>query len=171
MLPLLLAAGVAAVTDQAARDLKFRGVVRIERAGKLLLEKGYREPAGTAFWVASISKSFTSTLILRLREEGRLALTDRIGDVTIDGLLTHTSGLPRSAYVAEGIADAAAAERAILGQQRGPPGKFAYTNDGYSLLAIAAERAGGAPFFRLLQTEILDRAGLTHTGFWPRCFP
>jgi len=170
MLLFFLAAAVSLV-DSAARAQHFRGVVRVERAGKVLVDKGYGEPADTTFWVASISKSFTAALVLRLREQGKLRLEDRVGDVTVDELLTHTSGLPRAAYAAEGIADIDAAQRTVLALPRGPKGKFAYSNDGYSLLAIVAERKGGAPFFELLQREILDRAGLRHTGFWPRCFP
>ena len=166
----LIAAGAVSVVNDAAAPMHFRGVVRVEREGRTLVERGYGEPPETAFWVASIAKSFTAALILRLQELGKLRLDDRIGDVTVDELLTHTSGLPRAAYAAEGIADIDEAEKTILALPRGPRGKFAYSNDGYSLLAIAAERKGGAPFFQLLQREVLDRAGLKHTGFWPACF-
>jgi CubicO group peptidase (beta-lactamase class C family) len=152
--------------------LQFHGVVRIEEPGKAALTRAEGVPAGTAFWVASISKSFTAALILRLQDLGKLKLSDVVpgSDITLDELLTHTSGLPHATYVAEGIADREEAARRILAQPRGPRGKFAYTNDGYALLAIAAEKAGGAPFFELMQREVLDRAGLRHTGFWPRCF-
>ncbi|HET8538727.1 MAG TPA: serine hydrolase domain-containing protein [Anaeromyxobacter sp.] len=167
--------------DRAAEELRFRGVVRIEHDGELLVEKGYggRDPA-TAFWVASVSKSFTAVLVLRLQEQGKLRLEDPIArhlpdapaaarEITVDDLLKHTSGLPRSTYEAEGIADAREATRRILALPRGERGKFAYTNDGYALLAIVAEKAGGAPFQDLLRREVLDRARLAHTGFWPGC--
>jgi len=170
MLIALLAAGALSLADSAARELRFHGVVRIER-GTGRVERGYGLPPATAFWVASISKSFTAALVVRLSEAGKLRLDDPVlgSDLTFDELLTHTSGLPHTTYVAEGVADAAEAARRILALPRGPKGRFVYTNDGYSLLAIAAEKAGGAPFFALLQREILDRAGLRHTGFWPRC--
>jgi D-alanyl-D-alanine carboxypeptidase len=168
-------------TDAAAAELRFRGVVRIEHDGKLLVEKGYggRDPA-TAFWVASVSKSFTAVLVLRLRELGKLRLEDPIArflpgapaaarGITVDDLLKHTSGLPRATYEAEGVADAGEAVRRILALPRGERGRFAYTNDGYALLAIVAEQAGGAPFQELLRREVLERAGLAHTGFWPGC--
>lgn len=144
----------------------------MEEPGKAPVTRGHGVPAATAFWVASISKSFTAALILRLQDLGKLKLSDVIpgSDITLDELLTHTSGLPHATYVAEGISDRDEAARRILAQPRGPKGKFAYTNDGYALLAIAAEKAGGAPFFELLQREVLGRAGLRHTGFWPRCF-
>jgi len=170
MLQLLAAATLLSVLDGAAKDLRFHGVARLERNGAEL-QRGYGLDARTTFWVASISKSFTAALILRLADLGKLRLDDPVlgSDVTIDELLTHTSGLPRATYLAEGESDAAVAARKILAQPRGPKGKFAYTNDGYSLLAIVAEKAGGAPFFQLLQREVLDRAGLRETGFWPRC--
>ncbi len=174
-------ASAAAVCDDAAARLGFRGVVRIERGGRVLLEKGYggRDP-GTAFWVASVAKSFTAVLVLRLQEQGKLRLQDPVsrflvdgspasGAMTIDELLTHTSGLPRATYEAEGVADADEAARRILALPRGERGTFAYTNDGYGLLAIVAEKAGHAPFFELLRREVLDRAGLARTGFWPAC--
>jgi CubicO group peptidase (beta-lactamase class C family) len=177
------AGGAQATVDEAARAMGFRGVVRVERGDRVLVAKGYggRTP-DTAFWVASISKSFTAVLVLRLAELGKLRLDDPISrflpeapaerrDVRVDELLQHTSGLPRGTYEAEGVLDAGEAARRILALPPGERGKFAYTNDGYALLAIIAERAGGAPFFELLRREVVDRAGLAHTGFWPACAP
>src|SRR6266481_935465 len=170
MFQILAAAALLSTMDGAAAELHFHGVARLERDSDQA-QRGYRLDARTTFWVASISKSFTAALILRLADLGKLRLEERVlgSDVTIDELLMHTSGLPRATYLAEGESDAAVAARKILAQPRGPKGKFAYSNDGYSLLAIVAERAGGAPFFQLLQREVLDRAGLRETGFWPRC--
>jgi CubicO group peptidase (beta-lactamase class C family) len=158
------------IADTAANELHFHGVVRLERGGAVE-QRGYGLSPETGFWVASISKSFTAALVVRLAELGKLRLEDRVlgSDLTFDELLTHTSGLPRTSYVAEGVFDAREAAAKILRLPRGEKGRFAYTSDGYTLLAIAAEKAGGAPFFDLLQREVLDRAGLRHTGFWPRC--
>ena len=170
MFALLLAASLVSTLDSAASKLHFHGTARLEAKGDAA-ERSYGVPKRTTFWVASISKSFTAALILRLADQGKLRLDERVldSDITIDELLTHTSGLPRATYLAEGESDPDVAARKILSQPRGPKGKFAYTNDGYSLLAIVAERAGGSPFFQLLQREILDRAALRETGFWPRC--
>jgi CubicO group peptidase (beta-lactamase class C family) len=175
------AGGTQAAVDEAAREMGFRGAVRVEQGDRALVAKGYGGVApDTAFWVASISKSFTATLVLRLEELGKLRLDDRISrflpdapaprrDVRVDELLTHTSGLPRATYEADGVSDAGEAARRILALPPGERGRFAYTNDGYALLAIIAERAGGAPFLELLRREVIARAGLAHTGFWPRC--
>lgn len=178
--PARAAESAESIVDAAVGRVRFRGVVRVERDGRLLVEKGYggRDP-GTAFWVASIAKSFTAVLVLRLAEQGKLRLEDPVSrflpaapaaaEITVDDLLKHTSGLPRATYEAEGILDADEAARRILALPRRERGKFAYTNDGYGLLAIVAERAGGAPFNDLLRREVLDRAGLSRTGFWPGC--
>src|SRR5712692_2693598 len=111
MILALLAAGAVSVVDAAAKDLRFHGVVRVERKGSVLVEKGYGLPAGSTFWVASISKSFTATLILRLEELGKLKLSDPISrwvkgsrGISVDELLTHTAGIPNG-YAAEGIAE------------------------------------------------------------------
>jgi CubicO group peptidase (beta-lactamase class C family) len=175
------AGGTQGAVDEAAREMGFRGVVRVERRDRVLVAKGYggRTP-DTAFWVASISKSFTAVLVLRLEELGKLRLDDPISrflpdapagrrDIRVDELLTHTSGLPRATYEADGVSDAREAARRILALPSGERGKFAYTNDGFGLLAIIAERAGGAPFFELLRREVVARAGLAHTAFWPAC--
>ena len=183
MIPTLLIAlalSAPADIDAAARHLAFHGVVRVERDGDLLFEKGYGMPPTTGFWVASISKSFTAALVLRLVELGRLRLDDPMAGscprrrptrrrITVDQLLTHTSGLPRATYEADGVEDADDAARRILALPLRARGSFSYTNDGYALLAIVVERAGGAPFEELLRREVLAPAGLRSTGSWPDC--
>src|SRR5439155_25554263 len=133
LLAILGAASITSIMDEAAAKLRFHGVVRVERFGEQF-ERGYGLRPDTAFWVASIAKSFTAALVLRLVEARRMKLDDRVlgSDITVDELLTHTSGLPRSTYVAEGIVDAGEAARRILAQPSGPKGKFAYTNEGYT---------------------------------------
>src|SRR4051794_15457338 len=101
----MLAASVLSIVDAEAKKLHFHGVVRVERSGKVLVEKGYGLSPETAFWVASISKSFTAALVARLREDGKLRGDETIGGLTIDSLLSHTSGLPAATYAAEGLDD------------------------------------------------------------------
>ena len=93
------------------RDL-FSGSVVVVRDGHIIAEQnsGYasREQrtltgAGTRFYVASVTKSFTAAAILLLRDAGKVSLDDPIskfmsdfphGAITIRQLLTHTSGPP-----------------------------------------------------------------------------
>jgi CubicO group peptidase (beta-lactamase class C family) len=75
------------------------------------LEKKTPATASTIYSICSISKLFTSVAVMQLRDEGKLRLDDPVakhlswfalkrskpeaGDITIEGLLTHASGLPR----------------------------------------------------------------------------
>ncbi len=69
--------------DAAARDLNFHGVVLVQSHGEVIVNKAFGETPSqtnsqTPYWVASISKSFTATLIFRLREQGALDLRDTL---------------------------------------------------------------------------------------------
>ena len=98
----------------AAAACGFTGVVAIDAGEERVFERCYGfahrglavpNTVGTRFALASGSKTFTAVAVLRLVEQGRLRLTDRVrpilGDdlplvddaVTIEHLLTHTSGI------------------------------------------------------------------------------
>ena len=75
------------------------------------LSTGRPADANTIYSICSISKLFTAIGVMQLRDEGKLALRDDVGDhldwfdiarthedsapITVEGLLTHSSGLPR----------------------------------------------------------------------------
>lgn len=133
---------------------------------------------GTLFHVASITKYFTAALILRAAEDGRLSLDAPVGQfapstniaargTTIADLLAHRSGLGAS-YAAEAYTDADAAFAAIDAVAVDPAriGAFHYSNDGYDLLAIIAERIYGERYEPTLRREVLARACVEHAGFW-----
>ena len=93
---------------------RFSGAALIASQGKPLVAKGYgyanvewRIPntTTTKFRIGSITKQFTSMLVMQLRERGRIRLEDSVclyvspcpdawQAVTIHHLLTHTSGIP-----------------------------------------------------------------------------
>ncbi len=72
--------------DQIVRvqvDSGFSGVVLVAHGHSVLLDRAYGPPserlsARSAFWIASMTKSFTPASVLRLQEERRLHLTDSI---------------------------------------------------------------------------------------------
>ena len=172
--------------EKCARELGFHGVILTENHGHLILNEGFGEAGepfnrDTRYWIASISKSFTATLIFRLEEQGALKRSDALpkffptippdkGAITVEELLTHTSGLPNK-YVSEGVVDRDKAVRAVLGLplSQKPGQAFGYTNDGYSLLGAIAEIAGKAPYRELLQQDIFGPAGMSGSGLWPAC--
>ena len=167
------------LADQSAKG--FSGSVLVATQGKVVLNKSYgtaRASKKPVFWIASNSKNFAAVAILKLQEQGKLSVNDRITKffndvppdkeaITIHHLLTHSSGLPQR-YAADGIASRDGAIKAILSiPLRGPVGSgYRYTNDGYSLLAAIIEIASGTSYEEYVHRQLLRPAGLKHTGFW-----
>ena len=90
---------------------RFNGSALVAQHGKILLQKGYglknadnktMNDANTVFQIASVTKQFTATVVLKLIELNKLSLNDKLskyykgfpyGDsITIEELLNHTSG-------------------------------------------------------------------------------
>lgn len=131
----------------------------------------------TRFEIASITKSFTAVAILQLEAAGKLALDDSIAkhlpgvpadrrDITLLHLLTHTSGMPRSAAISreEDL------ERAVAGylrhqRARAVGAEFEYWNGGYALLAGVIERVTERPYVTWMREHVLAPAGMTRSGF------
>jgi CubicO group peptidase (beta-lactamase class C family) len=168
---------------------------RTERLVRGMAHRAWAVPNSfdTRFGIASGTKGFTALTVLRLVEAGRLTLdtTARslLGDdvplvddrVTVEQLLTHRSGigdyfdedipLPVDDYVMPVPVHELDRSDDYLRILDGHPAKFApgesfsYSNSGYVLLAVLAERATGVPFHELVTREVCVPAGLTHTAF------
>jgi CubicO group peptidase (beta-lactamase class C family) len=118
---------------------------------------------------------FTSTAILQLAEKGKLSLTDPVnkyvsnfayGDsVKIINLLSHTSGIkgytdsPEPTTLKESIDRFKYQPLAFV-----PGSQFEYNNFNYILLSYIAEKTSGVPFPKLIQSSVLSKAGMTHSG-------
>ena len=83
---------------------RFRGAVRIERGGSVLLDAAYGSDAAstiltprTAFQIASISKTFTAASVLLLHDRGRLSLEDTPASWIAGAPLTWGDTTSRSA--------------------------------------------------------------------------
>ncbi|WP_243074152.1 serine hydrolase [Microbacterium sp. SS28] len=189
--------------DAAIEAQSFTGVLTIDIGDERELERcegfanralGVVNTPSTRIAAGSGNKGLTALVIMRLVETGELRLTDLVrpllGDdlpliddaVTIEHLLTHTSGI--GDYLDEDgdgdiedyvfslplheLAETEAFLPALDGfPQKFPPGeRFSYCNGGYVVLALIAERRGGGRgFHELVQTEVCDRAGLTGSAF------
>ena len=165
------------------------GAVLVARKGKALVASGHgfadryqAIPNGpeTVFEIASITKVFTATAIMRLQEMGKLEITDSIdkhlpgvpkdkADITIAQLLSHTSGMPRSAVGGRGP-DLEAAVAGYLGVPRGNKqgAREEYWNGGYALLSGVVETASGLSYEEFCNTQIFGPAGMERTGFTGR---
>lgn len=148
----------------------------------------------TQFAIASGGKTFTALAVVSLIIDGSLTLeaTARsvlgddlpliADDVTVGHLLAHRSGigdyideesddLDFNDYVLERPVHALTTTEAFLPEVDGYPTKFkagerfSYCNGGYIVLALIAERCGGASYHDLVRERVLDPAGLADTAF------
>lgn len=171
--------------------------VAIGRSGRLLHQEAFgwadRE-AGEAtttahmFRVCSISKPITSVAIFTLVEQGRLSLEDKVfgpggllgidyekppyedhlPEITIEHLLTHTSGawpnnsvdpmLDRPDLTQAELIDATLRYHAPVNR---PGSIFAYSNFGYCLLGRVIEKIAGRPYAEFVRESVLGRCGIS----------
>ncbi len=162
------------------------GAVLVAKDGKVVLAQGYgmadREAgrkvgADTLFEIASATKPFTACAIMKLVEQSRLGLDDPISkhlpgvpadkqDITIRHLLTHTSGMPRSAAGGRGEdLDRAVAGYLGVARSRASGAVCEYWNGGYALLAGVVEVASGKSYTEYCEEHIFGPAGMEDTGF------
>lgn len=141
----------------------------------------------TLYSICSISKLFTSIGVMQLRDQGSLRLDDPVGkhldwfnikrthpqagEITIEGLLTHASGLPREAAfpywsapnfvfpTRQQVIDALSSEETLY-----PPETFfQYSNLGLTLAGEIVSAASKEPYAGYVRTHILSPLGLTST--------
>lgn len=188
--PVLRGQAIAAQLDSAmkvAEQAGFSGVVRIEREGVTLLEKGYgianRERKipfsdKTVVQIGSNTKDFTAVAILQLQERGKLSMTDSLAKyfpgapadkraITIAQLMNHRGGFPIGiGGDFEPLKRTAFLEKAMKTPLSFSPGsKEGYSNTGYSILAAIIEQLAGMTYDAYVQLNILAPIGLKHTGF------
>ena len=145
------------------------------------LETNIPATPSTNYRLASVTKQFTATAILRLVESGKLSLDDPVkrwlpslpaaaDDVTIRHLLTHTSGLIDYEDVMpddtkEQLKDADVLR--LLESQNTtyftPGTSYRYSNSGYALLALIVERASGVSFATYLKSHVFAPLGMNDT--------
>lgn len=187
----LVAASLSAATyDDALRDARLHAGAR-QMAGAVLSRgrvvwtgaSGAGARAGDVYSLASLSKTYTATMVLRLAARGRLALTDHVSRwlagripaaaarVTVRELLNHTSGLPDyldDPRLAAGFADPRHhwTEAELLPAVRAPRhrGTYAYSNTNFLLLGAILRRVSGMRVDRLLEREVLEPLGLHSTS-------
>ena len=174
---------------------QFNGAVLVAENGKVIFKKGYGMAnmewnipveTDTRFRLGSITKQFTSMLVLQLVQEGKIKvdgkLTDYLPDyrkdtgdrITIHQLLNHTSGIPsytglpnffqeisRNPYSVSDFV-----KKFASGDLEFEPGtKWNYNNSGYFLLGAIIERVTGKPYEQALKERIFDPIGMKNTGY------
>ena len=152
-------------------------------AGDAVAATHLKVTPATPFAIASVTKTFTSALILRLAEQGRLTLDDPLSRwvpdypnaarITLRMLLQHTSGLadffqnPKFDAVLNRAKQHVWTPAEVLPFVAKPafaPGTgWGYSNTNYVLLGLVAERAGGAPWADQVQRDFFAPLGLAST--------
>ncbi len=159
---------------------QFNGSVLVAQGGEMVLEKGYGmanfewevpNTPDAKFRLGSITKQFTSMVVMQLVEEGNLALDDTLSEmlpwyrddtgsqVTLHQLLNHTSGIPSytglPGFFAEHSRDPLPLKELVNEFCSGdlefePRSEFRYNNSGYVILGAVIEEATGEPYEQVL---------------------
>jgi CubicO group peptidase (beta-lactamase class C family) len=143
--------------------------------------------ASTMYSICSISKLFTGVAVMQERDAGRLGLDDPVSKhlpwfsiggmpegappVTVFGLLTHSSGLPRESEFpywtgpAYPFPPAEKVRERVSGQEMlyRPETFFQYSNLGLTLAGEVAAATSGRPFAELVRGNVLDPLGMKDT--------
>jgi CubicO group peptidase (beta-lactamase class C family) len=133
----------------------------------------------TNFRLASVTKAFTAMCVLKLVDNEKIHLDDRLSafipglpsyadDITVRQMLDHTSGLgdyendvPKD-YPGQVHEDYVVKKVGGLPSTYFTPGsRFQYSDTAYVLLAIIVERVSGVPFSRYMEREIFAPLGMT----------
>jgi CubicO group peptidase (beta-lactamase class C family) len=147
----------------------------------------------TVFRIASMSKSFTASAILLLRDAGALSLDDPAGryvpeltgwvngaadagPLTIRHLLTMTAGFPTDDPWGDRQQGLPLDEfRALLAGgvafNWAPGTRFEYSNLGYAILGLIVTAVSGVPYDEFIRTRLLMPLRMTRTGFAAGEFP
>jgi len=166
----------------------------IVKNGETLVEKGYglanaehnvEVQSKTVFRLASISKQFFATAIMKLVQDGKLTLDDDMHTffqkapetwkpIQIKHLLSHTSGLVREAPGYDNFkmqSDLSIIKSAYDLPLNFPTGeKYQYCNLGYFMLAEIITQVSGMPWQDYIIKELFVPAGMTNTvmtDFYP----
>ncbi|MFJ7157451.1 serine hydrolase domain-containing protein [Streptomyces sp. NPDC101118] len=144
--------------------------------------EGHAPDGGVQYRIGSISKTFTAVLVLRLRDEGLLDLSDPLekhlpgtgaGEVTIGQLLCHAGGLAAETPGQWWERSPGSLRPELADVLGGAPFKHApgrrhhYSNPGYTLLGALVAAVRGRTWEEVLRSEVLEPLGLTRTSALP----
>lgn len=162
--------------------------VAVSLHGKLVVNRGYGSAdlerdvpisPGTIFDAGSLRKQFVAAAVLLLVEEGRLSLSDDVRihlsempdygtRITLDHLLTHTSGVRDWMGIMPLTGGNADVLTLILRQRAlnfAPGEEWSYSNSGYVLLKEIVERTSGISFAEFTRKRLFEPLGMKTTTY------
>lgn len=185
-------ARIDSAVQRLVDSLHFNGNILVAQHGEVLYRKsfgfsnfetGEKLNDSSLFELASVSKQFTAMGIMILKEQGKLTYEDDIrkfipeipyGGITLNHLLTHTSGIPdyeqlfekhwpdrkKIAYNADIVALLVQYKPEIL---FAPGQKWEYSNTAYALLAVVIEKVSGQKYGDFLAHNIFKPLNMKRT--------
>jgi CubicO group peptidase (beta-lactamase class C family) len=170
---------------------RFNGNVLIAKKGNIVYRQSFgfadyntkkKLDSNSVFDCGSIAKEFTAMGILLLKDKGKINYTDTLGkffpelpytNVTIQQLLTHTSGMPDGFGLVTKYFDhnkiasnddlirlLAREKPALLFK---PGENLMYSGTAFNLLASIIEKISGQPFKKYMEEKVFKPLGMTHT--------
>src|SRR4051794_954382 len=179
--------------DASVKVDHFSGTVLVASKGEVVFQHAYGlaslkdntpNTTSTVYPIGSMSKPITATAIMLLRDQGRLRLEDSIcvylapcppawKPVTLQHLLTHTSGLPdvvkfpdymtfrAKRHTPQQLVELIASRPVDFA----PGTKFVYCNSNFILLGAIVEKVSGKPYQTFLQQNIFAPVGMKSSGY------
>jgi CubicO group peptidase (beta-lactamase class C family) len=182
---------VTAILEEISSDDAPGVAVLVARDGKVLLSHGFGMAdlshdlpikTTTKFRIGSVTKQFAAAAILKLQEEKKLSVNDKLSkffpdyprgdEVTIHHLLTHTSGIKSFTSKPDFMKNvtAPASSREMIDSFKNdkfdfdPGTKMAYNNSGYFLLGAIVEKVSGKSFNDYLRDTFFEPLEMHDTG-------
>ena len=154
--------------------------------GLLNVETKVETTTDSVFQIGSISKVWTTTVLMQLVDEGKLDLDAPVAEVlpelkladpdvtkgvTIRHLLTHTSGIDGDVFTDTGRGDDClekyVASLADVPQNHPLGATWSYCNSGFSVVGRIIEKVTGKTWDEAIRERVFTPLGLTHTGTLP----
>ena len=178
------------IFDAKEIDNKFMGTISVFKNNKEIysrstgysdIENNIKSNSKTKYRIGSISKIFTSVLIMQLIEEGKLTLETKLSafkpqvklaeQITIEQLLSHRSGIYNftdlkdyRTWMETPISDEELIDKINnKGRRFKPNKKFEYSNTNYFLLSLIIEIIEGKSFKKVLGNKIIKPFKLSET--------
>jgi CubicO group peptidase (beta-lactamase class C family) len=173
---------IPSITAMVVKD---QDILWSKAIGQSNLEQNSKATLTTTNSICSITKSFTAVAIMKLIDEGKINLDDKVkdllpfyktksfsnGDATIKSLLSHSSGLPgnsgHSYFTGPSFIFPSKTEFRSIFKDLKTTSKVGsdvkYSNVGYALLGEIIETVSGIPYAVYLKNEVLNPLKMTNT--------
>jgi CubicO group peptidase (beta-lactamase class C family) len=173
-------------------------VLGLEAVGYSDVAKAIPMKTDALFWIASMSKPMTATALMMLVDEGKVKLSDPVEKyipefhgqwlamehdsqhellkppsrpITVEDVLSHTSGLPFMSRVEHKIDNyplkEAALSYALTALKFEPGSKYDYSNAGINTAGRIIEVVSGVPYEEFMERRLFRPLGMKDTTFWP----